>query len=96
MIMSAVDFHGYDASAGYTYGFCPEMAPDWLDLSAMLAGAAPARRDGEAPFRYLELGCGQGMGLCLLAAANPKASLSASTSCPTMSPMRAPSRRRRG
>ena len=72
MIMSAVDFHGYDASAGYTYGFCPEMAPDWLDLSAMLAGAAPARRDGEAPFRYLELGCGQGMGLCLLAAANPQ------------------------
>jgi len=63
--------HGYDMSAGYTYGFCPEMAPDWLDLAARLAGHAPARRASGAPFRYLELGCGQGMGLCLLAAANP-------------------------
>lgn len=70
--MPSVDFHGYDASAGYTYGFCPEMAPDWLDLAATMAGSAPARASGDAPFRYLELGCGQGMGLCLLAAANPQ------------------------
>jgi len=63
--------HGYDVSAGYTYGFRREMAPDWLDLSAMLAGQAPGRAASGAPFRYLELGCGQGMGLCLLAAANP-------------------------
>ncbi len=70
--MPSVDFHGYDASAGYTYGFCPEMAPDWLDLAATMAGSAPAKASDEAPFRYLELGCGQGMGLCLLAAANPQ------------------------
>lgn len=64
--------HGYDVSAGYTYGFCPEMAPDWLDFCARLAGHAPRARGPSTPFRYLELGTGQGMGLCLLAAANPQ------------------------
>nr|ART40349.1 K303 [uncultured bacterium] len=63
--------HGYDVSVGYTYGFCPEMAPDWLDLCARVAGYAPRARGPSASFRYLELGAGQGMGLCLLAAANP-------------------------
>lgn len=63
---------GYDVSAGYTYGFCPEMAPDWLDFCARLAGYAPQPRGATTPFRYLELGMGQGMGLCLLAAANPQ------------------------
>lgn len=62
--------HGYDVSLGYTYGFCPEMAPGWLDLCARFAGQAPPRAPS-APFRFLELGMGQGMGLCLLAAANP-------------------------
>jgi len=61
---------GYEVSEGYTYGFVREMAPDWLDLCARLAGFAPSRSTG-APFRYCELGTGQGLGLCLLAAANP-------------------------
>ncbi|WP_298401463.1 class I SAM-dependent methyltransferase [Sphingobium sp.] len=63
--------HGYDISAGYTYGFRNEMAPDWMDLCARLAGQAPPRASSGQPYRYLELGCGQGVGLCLLAAANP-------------------------
>jgi len=64
--------HGYDVSMGYTYGFYRETAPDWLDLCAALAGRASPRKGGSAPFRYLDLGAGQGMGLALLAAANPQ------------------------
>jgi SAM-dependent methyltransferase len=47
------------------------MAPAWLDFCVLAAGREPVRR-GNA-FRYLELGCGQGYGLCLLAAANSQA-----------------------
>ncbi|MDR7153565.1 hypothetical protein J2W40_000362 [Sphingobium xenophagum] len=63
--------HGYDVSEGYTYGFRHEMAPDWMDLCARLGGQEPPRTTPGQRFRYLELGCGQGIGLCLLAAANP-------------------------
>jgi SAM-dependent methyltransferase len=62
--------HGYDTSVGYSFGFYREMAPDWLDLCLRAAGHAPARVGSS--YRYLELGCGQGFGLCLLAAANPE------------------------
>lgn len=65
--------HGYDVSVGYTYGFYRELAPDWLDLCTRLAGFIPPRRGPSGQFRYLELGAGQGLGLCLLAAANPQA-----------------------
>ena len=62
--------HGYDVSMGYSFGFFREMAPAWLDFCTRLAGfEAPERAGGK--FRYLELGSGQGFGLCLLAAANP-------------------------
>lgn len=62
--------HGYDVSIGYTYGFCREMAPSWLALAAATGGLRlPAVAEGTRP-RFLELGCGQGQGLCLLAAAN--------------------------
>ena len=60
--------HGYETSVGYSFGFYREMAPDWLDLCVRAAGYQPVRHGGS--FRYLELGCGQGFGLCLLAAAN--------------------------
>lgn len=64
--------HGYDVSVGYSYGFYREMAPDWLDFCAWIGGFEPPQRtDGR--FRYIELGSGQGFGLCLLAAANPEA-----------------------
>jgi SAM-dependent methyltransferase len=63
--------HGYDVSMGYTYGFHREMAPNWLDFAARAAGFEPRQGDADRPLRYLELGCGQGFGLCLLAAANP-------------------------
>jgi len=66
--MSSDRTHGYNTSVGYTFGFYREMAPAWLDLCVEAAGYEAPRRNG--PFRYLELGCGQGFGLCLLAAAN--------------------------
>lgn len=63
--------HGYNVSLGYTYGFYREMAPDWMDMCARAAGYVAPRRGANGSFRYLELGSGQGVGLCLLAAANP-------------------------
>nr|WP_314443628.1 class I SAM-dependent methyltransferase [uncultured Sphingomonas sp.] len=64
--------HGYNVSTGYTFGFYRETAPDWIDFALLSRGFLPPRCDSEQPFRYLELGCGQGFGLCLLAAANPR------------------------
>ena len=61
--------HGYNTSVGYTFGFYRELAPLWLDLCVQAAGFEVPRRSGSP--RYLELGCGQGFGLCLLAAVNP-------------------------
>lgn len=65
--------HGYNVSMGYVFGFHPEMAPDWMDFCTRVAGFVPRRPERSGPFRYLELGSGQGVGLCLLAAANPGA-----------------------
>lgn len=62
---------GYVADVAYTSGVYLETAPAHLSACALLGGSrAP---DPSAPFRYLELGCGTGMGVCLLAAANPHA-----------------------
>ncbi len=61
--------HGYNVSTGYTYHFFREMAPNWIDFSLRLAGYQ--RDSDQKKRRYLELGCGQGLGLTLLAAANP-------------------------
>ena len=49
-----------------------ELVPGWLDLAALIRGQ-PSPRGGEGqPFRYLELGSGLGLGLCLIAAAHPE------------------------
>lgn len=63
--------HGYNVSSGYTYGFYRELSPGWLDFIAAIKGLLPPARGASGSFRYLELGCGQGFGLCLLAAAHP-------------------------
>jgi len=64
--------HGYNIEQGYTYGVYRELAPDWMDVCAMLAGyVAPSEAAGAGRLRYLELGCGQGFGLCLIASAYP-------------------------
>jgi SAM-dependent methyltransferase len=60
---------GYIADVAYASGVYLETAPAHLSVCASLAGVrAP---EAGRPFRYLELGCGTGLGLCLMAAANP-------------------------
>ncbi len=60
---------------GLTYGCYSfrELAPNWLDFALLSQRQRPPRSGGEGrPFRYLELGSGMGLGLCLLAAAYPE------------------------
>lgn len=61
---------GYVSDIQYTSGFYREMAPSHLAFAALLVGCAPG--DAARPKRYLELASGQGVGTCLLAAANPE------------------------
>ncbi|MDH4395189.1 MAG: class I SAM-dependent methyltransferase [Limnobacter sp.] len=59
--------HGYFAESGYTYGYYPETSPARLRWAALLKGIkAPSSH-----FRYLDLGCGQGLNLILMAANHP-------------------------
>jgi SAM-dependent methyltransferase len=71
------------ASAGWGRGYYTglpygcysfrELAPNWLDFALLSQRQRPPRSGGEgSPFRYLELGSGMGLGLCLLAAAYPE------------------------
>ena len=62
---------GYIADVAYTSGVYIETAPAHLSACALLGGVRPP--DASRPFRYLELGCGTGMGVAMLAAANPHA-----------------------
>src|SRR5262249_25860889 len=61
---------GYLSDVGYTSGFYREMAPIHMSFAALALGLSPGH--GFRPKRVLELGFGQGFGLCLLAAANPQ------------------------
>ncbi|MCP9848797.1 methyltransferase regulatory domain-containing protein [Cyanobium sp. Morenito 9A2] len=72
--MAAAWDHGYYSNSPYTSGFYRELAPNWLDFAALLKGHTPPRAHEGVPFRYLELGSGTGLGLCLLAAAYPEGS----------------------
>ena len=58
---------GYNTDLGYTFGFYREISPEWLNYVALTKSVTPP----SGPWRYLELGCGQGYGLALLAALNP-------------------------
>jgi SAM-dependent methyltransferase len=64
--------HGYYSQAAYTSGYYREMAPGWIDFAALVRGVTPGRPQDGTPFRYLDLGCGTGYGLCLLAALHPE------------------------
>lgn len=62
---------GYVTDIAYTAGHYPELAPSFLHYAATLQGEiAP---DPASPYSYCELGCGQGFGTNILAAANPHA-----------------------
>jgi SAM-dependent methyltransferase len=64
--------HGYRTEVPYTCSYFRELAPDWLDLAALLKGHPSPRAKPGAPFRYLELGSGMGLNLCLHAALYPE------------------------
>ncbi len=63
--------HGYYSGSGDTFNAYPEYFPNRLRLLALLRGQRPPALEG--PFRLIEFGCGQGVGLCLMAAVHPQA-----------------------
>ena len=64
--------HGYHSASTYTSGFYRELSPSWLDFAALLKGHAPPRDAEGDPFVFLDLGCGTGFGLVMLAALYPE------------------------
>ena len=60
---------GYFTDIQYTGHFYPELAPGFMAFACLRQGVRPPSLEPGAT--YLELGCGQGFGLNLLAAANP-------------------------
>lgn len=60
---------GYFTDVQYTSRYYAEMAPGFMAFACLRQGVRPPRLERGAT--YLELGCGQGFGLNLLAAANP-------------------------
>ncbi len=63
---------GYFAETLYPSLFHAQFAPPWIDAVLRRQGVEPPRGPGRAPFRVADLGCGDGMGLILLAAAYPE------------------------
>jgi trans-aconitate methyltransferase len=65
------DARGYVTDASYAETFFRELSPAWLNYVAALNGALA--RPLDAPFRYLELGCGLGGSTVVTAGAFPHA-----------------------
>jgi SAM-dependent methyltransferase len=62
---------GYVTDVGYTSNVYRETTPCWLALTALLLGQRPP--DLARPFRYADLGCGNGMTALFVAATCPQA-----------------------
>jgi SAM-dependent methyltransferase len=62
---------GYVADVSYTAGFYRETTPGWLAFTALLLGHRHPALD--RPFRWAELGCGQGFSATIAAACHPHA-----------------------
>jgi SAM-dependent methyltransferase len=60
----------YVTDVPYIAGFTAEIAPQWLDLVAIVNGFAPPPRD--QGFAWCELGCGPGMAPIVFAATHPE------------------------
>src|SRR6478752_4438102 len=60
---------GYVTDIPYTSQYYPELAPGFLAFNCLRQSVRPPSLGPGS--NYLELGCGQGFGLNLLAAANP-------------------------
>ena len=64
---------GYVVDASYTEQAFPQMTPGWLSFVALLHGQPPI--DTTGPLTFMELGCGNGLTSCLVAATHPGASV---------------------
>jgi len=62
---------GYQADEVYPSNFPREFSPAWIDAILRCRGVPPPRAP-RGPFALLDLGCGDGMGLIVLAAAYPE------------------------
>lgn len=62
---------GYVTDTPYMRGYYPQQNPVHLALNTTMAGFNADRPGPDDPLHYLELGCGQGFGALVLAAANP-------------------------
>ena len=63
--------HGYVTDVAYTTNAYQETTPSWLAACSVLLGYRPT--DLAAPFRYADLGCGNGLSALIVAATNPHA-----------------------
>ena len=63
--------HGYVTDVAYTTGAYPEAAPSWLVACSAVLGYRSSDLSG--PFRYADLGCGNGMSVLVTAATYPRA-----------------------
>ena len=63
--------HGYVTDVAYTTNAYHETTPSWLAACSVLLGFRPT--DLSSPFRYADLGCGNGFSALLAAATNPHA-----------------------
>jgi len=72
MTASAGDWgDGYVTDVPYIPGHYRHQSPLHLHLACLLGGVAGIAIGPETALSYLELGCGQGFGALVLAAANP-------------------------
>ena len=62
---------GYVADIEYIPGYYRQQSPPHIALACLLGGAMGDLPGGAEGAHYLELGCGQGIGALLIAAANP-------------------------
>lgn len=62
---------GYVTDVAYTTSFFRELTPAWIGMSALMLGYRPP--DLAAPFRYADLGCGNGFTALVVAATCPHA-----------------------
>ena len=66
-----MEIDGYFAETVYPPHFPHEFTPAWIDHALRHGGHTP-RRGFRGPFRYLDLGCGNGIQLILMAAGCPE------------------------
>ncbi len=70
MDYNVLSHDGYVVDVPYVSGFYKELTPNYLRTLTLLQQCSLPHREENEPFRYLELGFGQGGSLCIHAASN--------------------------